>query len=158
MRYLHLHAIFIFSFIYNLLGCSGSESQFDATEAAPVAMEESYEPAATDAEADGTDLERKLVKEGNITFETNDMQQRREIVAAAVSKYKAYVASDQTYNGGTRITNNMQIRIPAENFDAFLADVLQGVGNLDSKDIQVTDVTENYLDVAARLKTKKELE
>ncbi len=108
--------------------------------------------------SDIIDIERKLIKEGHVEFQTNDLTRTRKNILDAVRKYKAYMASDREYKSTGRISVTMVIRVPAADFDRFLADATRGVEKFDSKEIKVKDVTEEFLDVRARLKTKKELE
>lgn len=114
-------------------------------------------PPATQ-QTNAENIERKLIKEGIVEFETNDLKATRKTVFADVDKFKAYVSSDQEYNAPGRKSNTIVVRIPANNFDNFLKEATQGVEKFDSKEINVKDVTEEFLDVQARLKTKKELE
>ena len=58
----------------------------------------------------------------------------------------------------TRLTNSLSIRVPSANFDSFLSEATKGVRKFDYKTIEVKDVTEEFVDIQARLKTKKELE
>ena len=120
-----------------------------------VAGEKMAAPAQPEQSAD---IERKLIKQGYVNFETEDMRSTRQIILNAVSKHKGYVSSDQEYKSSGRNSNTIVVRVHAEHFDAFLADATEGVEKLDSKEINVRDVTEEFLDVSARLKTKKELE
>lgn len=102
--------------------------------------------------------ERKLIKEGRVEFETTNLNSTRKSIFDAVDRYKGYVSSDQEYKSPGRVTNTVIIRVPADNFDNFLKAATEGIDRFDSKEINVKDVTEEYLDIAARLKTKKELE
>ena len=102
--------------------------------------------------------ERKLIKEGTVGFETNDLSATRKMVLDAVDKYKGYVSSDSEYKSTGRVSNTLDIRVPSDKFDALLADATKGVEKFDSKEIQIKDVTEEFLDIEARLKTKKQLE
>jgi len=103
-------------------------------------------------------IERKLIKEGNVEFETFSIDSTRKQVLQAVDHYKGYVASDQSNAYEGRISNTVIIRVPAENFDALLADITKGIEKVASKGIRVKDVTEEFVDISARLKTQKELE
>ena len=103
-------------------------------------------------------VERKLIKEGQVEFETDDLNSTRETIFEAVRKYKGYVSSDQEFKSPGRKSNMVIIRVPADNFDNLLSDATQGVKRFESKEINVKDVTEEFLDIQARLKTKKELE
>jgi len=102
--------------------------------------------------------ERKIIREGTLRFETNDAAQTSQRIAKAVADYKGYITedviTDQTYQIEYRIT----IRIPAAKFDTLLATIAQGVDELKTKNVTSKDVTEEYVDVESRIKTKKELE
>lgn len=104
------------------------------------------------------ETQRKLIREGRVEFETESIDSTRKNMYRVLEKYEAYLASDDTYNSPGRATNTVVIRVPAEHFDLLLAEILTGVGHLDHKQIEVKDVTSEYLDMAARIKTKKELE
>ncbi len=103
-------------------------------------------------------VERKLIKEGRVEFETDNVNTTRKTIFEAVNKYKGYVSSDQEFKSTGRKSNTVIIRVPADNFDNLLSDATIGVEKFDSKEINVKDVTEEFLDIQARLKTKKELE
>ena len=103
-------------------------------------------------------VERKLIKEGRIEFETDNINWTRKTIFEAVKKFNGYVSSDQQYKSPGRKGNTVIIRVPADNFDSLLSDATQGVEKFESKEINVKDVTEEFLDIHARLKTKKELE
>ena len=143
--------IFIFLLIALAISCnSGGERPEMA-----VAGEKMAAPAQPEQAAD---IERKLIKQGYVNFETDNMQATRDNVLNAVSRYKGYVSSDREYKSAGRISNTIVVRVPSDNFDDFLADATTGVEKFDNKEINVRDVTEEFLDVSARLKTKKELE
>ncbi|HHZ64250.1 MAG TPA: DUF4349 domain-containing protein [Flavobacteriales bacterium] len=103
-------------------------------------------------------VERKLIKDGRVEFETESIKSTRKTVFKAVDKYKGYISSDQEYKSPGRSSNTIVIRVPAKDFDNLLNDATSGVDKFESKEINVKDVTEEFLDIQARLKTKKELE
>lgn len=122
------------------------------TESAKVANETTEEPTAVQQ------TERMLIKNGYIDFETNDLDVSRKNIVDATKKYKGYISSDRTNNYSNKMNTTIVVRIPSIHFDSFLSDATKEVENFDRKDIDVNDVTEEFLDVQARLKTKKELE
>ncbi len=103
-------------------------------------------------------VERKLIKEGNIEFETDDIAASRKLILESIEKHKGYTSSDEEYKTSGRISNTIEVRVPANSFDQFLSDATKGVSKFDSKTIEIKDVTEEFVDVQARLKVKKELE
>ncbi|MET2986612.1 DUF4349 domain-containing protein [Aureibaculum conchae] len=141
-------------FIGLLVGCKSDESsesfeiqgKYDTAEEVSVKNDQPIQ------------VQRKLIKEGNVRFETDDLKATKANTLAVVQKYNAYVSSDQEYKSTTELSNTIIIRVPADNFDTLLNEITKGVTQFDNKEIRVKDVTEEFLDVEARLKTKKELE
>jgi len=105
-----------------------------------------------------TSINRKLIKSGYITFETNDLKATKTQILNAVKKYKGYIASDNESKQYNSISNSIRIRVPASSFDQVLSDASKGVNIFDEKNISIDDVTAEFLDVEARIKTKKALE
>ncbi len=132
-----------------LSGCHQAPTNFEGGEAVDVARNVKR---ATDIP------ERKLIKDGYVEFETKSIERARQAIYQAVQKYSSYVASDEERNSAGRRTNTIVVRIPTGSFDTFLMEVTKGIDRFESRNVTVTDVTEEYLDVEARLKTKKELE
>ncbi len=142
----------IIIFLIGLAACnSGSESS-------TMAMPESKELAMRQDVMAAEEIERKLIKEGRVEFRTDDLGKTRATITEAVNKYQGYISSDSEYKSSGRISQTLTVRVPAENFDAFMADATKGIERFDSKNLNVRDVTEEYIDTEARLKTKKELE
>lgn len=102
--------------------------------------------------------ERKLIKNGRITFETQNLQRTKNQITSAVNKYKGYISSDSQNEQYDRINNHLTVRIPFENFDSLLVGISKEIEKFDHKEIKISDVTEQFLDVETRLKNKKELE
>ena len=110
------------------------------------------------AEKENITIERKLIKEGQIEFESKDINSAKQTILNAINKSKGYISSDNEYKSLGRISNIITIRVPANNFDQLLAEATKGIKRFDRKVIEIKDVTEEFLDIQARLKTKKELE
>lgn len=103
-------------------------------------------------------IERKLIKEGNVEFETNDLAMTRQSIYKAIEKHNGYIDSDQEFRSADRISYTITARVPAGQFDSVLSEATGGIAEFDRKMIHVRDVTEEFVDVQARIKTKKELE
>lgn len=102
---------------------------------------------------------RKIIKEGTITFQTTNAKQTQQLIAKTAVASNAYISEDEINDyGGERTEHRVTVRIPAEKFDSFLATISASADNLDSKKVSAKDVTEEYVDIKARIKTKKELE
>lgn len=106
----------------------------------------------------GPVIERKLIKEGYIRFETADIQKTRHTIETLTEKYGAYISQEDEQSAETRIYQNITLKVPKEHFDSFLTDLTDGVKKIDEKSIGIQDVTEEFIDIDARLKVKKETE
>ncbi len=106
------------------------------------------------------DVERKIVKNGDISFETNDIGATRQKILATLKSLGGYVVDDKesTDNEVNRKDYTLNVSIPANNFDKLLNFVSSSADKIDSKNISITDVTTNYIDITTRLANKKILE
>jgi hypothetical protein len=103
-------------------------------------------------------IERKLIKTGTVAFETKELEATRKTIIDLVSQNTGYVASDNQYKSDDRISTTIAVRIPAKSFDLVLEGIAKVVERFDHKNIHISDVTKQFLDVESRLKTKKALE
>lgn len=103
-------------------------------------------------------IDRKLIKEGEIHFETSDLVKTRKLIDKAIKELEGYISKEDEYTYSDRIAQSLIIRVPAESFDKLVAEISKGAKRFDSKRIQARDVTEEYLDIELRLKIKKETE
>ncbi len=101
---------------------------------------------------------RKLIKTGEIKYETDDINKSRAFLETLVKKHHAFIANERSNNFTAELNQNLAIRIPFENFDAFVSDLSTSVSKFDFKNINVQDVTEEYIDIQSRLKAKYKLE
>lgn len=104
------------------------------------------------------DLRRKIIKEGTIRFETANAVKTREIILNSVKENNGYLANDNASGYGNSTDYHITIRVPAERFDTLLEQISSSAKKIDSKEIKALDVTEEFIDVQARINTKKELE
>lgn len=118
--------------------------------------------AVADKSANATSAQaisdQKIIKNANLRFEASDLNASANTIFSAVKKYNALVQSDSQNKDVGSISRIITARIPSQNFEGFIADVSKGVAYFDVKDISAEDVTEEYVDVDARIKAKKILE
>lgn len=103
-------------------------------------------------------LSRKIIKEGTITFETRDIKKSRQQIKTYVQQLNAYISKETENVYDNKVENGMIIRVPAGNFDKLVQMIGADVTAFKSKNIDVMDVTEEYVDISTRLNTKKEVE
>jgi len=104
-------------------------------------------------------IQQKIIKNGNLSFETTDLEKTTAQIYELVKKYKAQIQSDtEGKNYKTSYYKNILIRIDSDKFESLLEDISKDVSYFDNKEISSQDVTEQYIDIQSRIKTKKELE
>lgn len=103
-------------------------------------------------------IEQKIIKTGDIKFETTDLGETYNQMITAVKKHNAIIQNDTEGKEYGSIFRRIRVRVPSKNFDLFLSDISKGVTYFDNKEISSQDVTEEYIDIDARLKAKKILE
>lgn len=106
------------------------------------------------------DTTKKIIKEGTISFETSDLIKTRKVILKTLESLNGYVSEENQSNDDNenRKEYNLKIRVPAQNFDRLLDTISAGADKIDTKNISITDVTANYIDVKTRLSNKKLLE
>lgn len=110
-------------------------------------------PEATLNQADVNN--KKIIKDGSISIKVTDINAAKTTTDSLIKKYDAYYASETFNNNNWESAFNLTIRIPANNFEAFIRDIESGKGEILSKNIFARDVTGQYFDLESRLENKK---
>lgn len=110
------------------------------------------------AETTDDAIERKLIKDGHINFETNNIEDSRKIIQTLLKKYRAYISFENESKGCNRLNQELTIKIPKDNFEMFFDELVGEIKKVNEKRINVKDVTEEFIDINARLRIKKEAE
>lgn len=107
-----------------------------------------------------TDTAKKIIKEGDIRFETGNPKMARQNIVSSLKKLGGYLAEENETNSGE--TNqkeySLKIRVPSKNFDAFLNNLTSSTDHIDSKNIHIRDVTTQFIDMSAQISNNKQLE
>jgi len=109
-----------------------------------------------------TVIERKIIRNADLTLEANAPEEaQNKITAIAESKGGFVIESSQSGSDAqatTRDTVTMTIRIPAAKFNETLDAIRQTSSRVIVETVKGQDVTEEFIDIEARLKTQKALE
>lgn len=139
--------------------CGGEGNQKEMAAVADNAIVSEAKVASFNSEQSSLPIiERKLIKNGDLSFETADVKQTKAAVEAICKELNAYIATENQNNYEERLQYNQTIRVPANRFDLLIQRLEPHALKIESKNINTQDVTEEFIDVEARLKTKKELE
>ncbi|MFD2325767.1 DUF4349 domain-containing protein [Mucilaginibacter galii] len=105
-------------------------------------------------------VEKKIIKEGEISIEANNIKAARKALTDSLTKLGGYVSEESENNddGNSRKNYVLSIRIPAQHFERFLSAVSSAADHIESKSIRIKDVTTEFIDITTRLKNKTLLE
>lgn len=98
--------------------------------------------------------EQKLVKTATVSLAAKDIQRAQTEIDILAKKYKGYIFSmNQTQTSEKRYLT-ITIKVATEHFDAAIADI-KNLGMTSNVAMDVQDVTTQFIDTEARIKTLK---
>ncbi|WP_345949887.1 DUF4349 domain-containing protein [Mucilaginibacter sp. PAMB04274] len=164
--------ILILACLYITACQNGNRSRVDSVKFPPpmVKADEQYRtqeimlaPPAANAQpvvANGVSIDKKVIKEGEISLEINNLKTARKIITDTLNKLGGYIDEESENNNADvqRKEYILKVRIPAQNFDRFISDVSASADRIESKSIRIKDVTTEYIDISTRLNNQKLLE
>jgi uncharacterized coiled-coil protein SlyX len=147
----------LFGFIIAACGTQDSLN-YSGTDSSS-SFEENIDVAVTEQPAPPTEFtERKIIREGDIYFECRDILETDAFLKAEVKAAKGFISNESENSYGERSEKRLTIRIPSDQLDPLLEKIQTHAVRIENTNIRSEDVTEQFIDVEARLKTKKELE
>lgn len=100
----------------------------------------------------------KIIKTADLRFPTTNLNESYKRIFASVKKHKAIIQNDNSGKDYNSFYRNLTIRVPNASFDVFINEISNGITYFDKKEIAAQDVTEQFVDLEARLKAKQTLE
>lgn len=158
--------------LFLILGCSNHSNPDYAVDSVmsdmeflaeiPVAKQSAPPPPPSSEVMDVTDNssneEQKIIKTAYLVFETQNLETTHQHILELTTKFKGVIQNDNSGKNYNRIFKNLTIRVPTENFQEFIADISEGIKYFDQRTISRQDVSEEFVDLEARLKAKRTLE
>jgi hypothetical protein len=120
---------------------------------APVPSERASEDKGYPSEAmpDELSVERKIIRTGYITLEIEDIAGTMDKVAQAADELGGYVVSSYKREVESKNYGSVTIRVPADRFGEAFDRLRQLAVKVPSESTEARDVTEEYVDLQARL-------
>ena len=113
-----------------------------------VDVDKGYPDAAVPGEAA---VERKIIKTGYITLEVEDVVETMGKVAGVADELGGYVVSSHKREVESKIYGSITIRVPADRFDEAFDRLRHLAIAIPYESTEARDVTEEYVDLQARL-------
>lgn len=111
----------------------------------------------TDAVLAKTPLDLKIIKSANARYKVKNVKVATEQIKGITLQYDAYVSDLRFQNNLYQIENRFTIKVPQQYFDVLLDSISSVVEFVEFENIATQDVTEEYIDLQSRLKTKLEV-
>jgi hypothetical protein len=105
-----------------------------------------------------TDTERKIIQSASLSIEVKDFQSSSDAVIDIVERSNGFISDSHMYVTDTgRRRGDITIRVPTDEFLTVIAEI-EHVGDVKSKHTSGEDVTEEYIDLKARLNNSERQE
>jgi len=140
-----------------LAGCSGTTDA--ATDIAPpdgVSAEGGAPAVSEEMAVEGgpataaVPRDRQVIRTGYVSMRVDDVSKTAFDVHALVRKRNGLISSEDTQSTGDSTYSTITAQIPADDLDAFIADV-SALGTVDSINVNAQDVTTQVVDLDARI-------
>lgn len=159
----HLMAIVAFLPLVLGAGCGGaappgsySASQSPASPTVGQAAKLDAQPAgAVKADAPEPPITRKIIYTAHIEVVVKDLDTTMKDVDQLIATHKGYIAKSETLgSAGSKRTATWTLKVPVEQFRTVVA-ALAALGNTTRNSSDSQDVTEEFVDLLARIKNLK---
>lgn len=111
-----------------------------------------------DKDSDVTeDFNLKVIRTADVSMEVRDLNASIDHIENLVAQHEAYIATSNFNNSSYRLESNLTIRVLSKNFMALMRELDKEAIHVNYRNISAKDVSEEYLDLEIRLKTKKEV-
>ena len=98
---------------------------------------------------------RKIIKTGNLRMQVEDVEATSKIVQSITEQHDGYISGQNLTSNNYEIRNNFTIRVPIEQFDPLMEAIAGQGAFIKQRQVTSRDVTEEFVDIESRLKTKK---
>jgi len=99
----------------------------------------------------------KIIKSAQARYKVIDVKLATSEIKAIATQFNAYISDQRFENNRFQKENRFTVKVPQAHFDAMM-DSIAGVAEyIEYENITTKDVTEEYVDINSRLKTKLEV-
>lgn len=98
---------------------------------------------------------RKIIRTADVKFQVKDVEESTEYIKNAVATFQGFIAQMEQKNDNYSIQNHLVIKTPSTQFEPLLEALNQEAIFVNYKKIKSSDVSSEFIDIEARLATKK---
>jgi hypothetical protein len=100
-------------------------------------------------------INKKIIKDGRLGLKVTELEKTKVRVDTLIQVYGGYYANENFNNTDWESTYSLKVRIPSSNFEKFITEIESGEGEIQYKEIDARDVTDQFIDLETRLENKR---
>jgi len=145
-----------------LLSCNeanykGEVEMYDVSEATKQEQSSIATTALTQQGKIATPSHLKIIKTATTRYKVDDVKIATAAIKEMATTYGAYISELQFNNTLYEKQNKFTIKVPNTYFESMMDTIAGTAAFIEFENITTQDVTEEFMDISARLKTKKEV-
>jgi hypothetical protein len=156
----------MFSLFLLLAGCSSNEKDDSASESQDEKAESKMDASISGnkvqeeaAEKEGMTDERKVIHKAQLELKVKNLEKAQMKIENKAAEYGGYVVESNVYREDEELVEGtITVRVPEAHFQDFLTDSEGEASEVVGRNVTGQDVTEQYVDLKARLKSKRAVE
>ncbi|MEH7110754.1 DUF4349 domain-containing protein [Neobacillus niacini] len=141
---------------------SSSGEMYSGKADMPNKSEISFDNNAKQGEAPPMDIEvpnQMVIYQADLQLRVKKFEQTLQSIEDHVTKYGGYISeSNISKDGVEQVSGSITVRVPQKSFQAFLRDAEGQAAEVLQRRITGTDVTEEYVDLDSKLKSRRVVE
>ena len=101
------------------------------------------------------DIRKKIIKDGRLGLLVSELEKTKSRIDILIKNHGGYYANESYNNSDWESSFNLKIRVPFTNFEKLINDIETGDGEIQYKEIEARDVTDQFIDLETRLENKR---
>ncbi len=146
-----------FGLLILLAACENDVSKMNRAEEVSLASDEAMPLIKSELNTPPPPSDRKIIWRGELEMEVSNVDQATQEINEMALLNDAFVSNMELSSNNYEITNRITLRVNSQKFNPLLNSI-KGKGTYVRKfEVNSNDVTEQFIDIESRLKTKKEV-
>lgn len=146
--------------VFLVTSCAKEKTYKENMAVAEVAINESHKAIAEDKKLETLEIKKqnlKIIRSASVKYQVKDVKGITKKINNLVTLQNGYISDLRFSNNLYKKENRFTIKIPQNNFDVIMDSISKFAEFIDFENITSKDVTEEYIDIQTRLKTKIEI-
>lgn len=144
--------------LFSFLSCSNPKTHNNEVAMEPVAINETFEAVEKQQTKNNEIVKNlKIIKSANVKYKVKNVKNATKQIKKIAQQYNAYISDLRFQNNLYEIQNRFTVKVPQKTFDIVLDSIAAVATFIEYENISTEDVSEEFIDLETRLKTKTEV-